>query len=186
MIGRINFLQQFLGQTTGFPDGRKPVEAHSAIRSSSTAVNRNSLTGEEFTRQEIAQLLELKKRDKEVRQHEMAHIAAGGFYVKGGATYQYKIGPDGRRYVVGGEVSIDTSKEPDPERTIRKMHIVERAALAPINPSPQDRAVAAKAAMQAAKAQTELIELQYKERTSRKIFPEGNGQVSSIHLDRYV
>ena len=66
------------------------------------------------------------------------------------------------------------------------MHIVERAALAPIDPSPQDRAVAAKAAMQAAKAQTELIELQYKERTSRKTFPEGNGQVSSIHLDRYV
>ena len=39
---------------------------------------------------------ELTKRDQQVRAHEQAHIAAGGQYVKGGATYQYQKGPDGK------------------------------------------------------------------------------------------
>lgn len=106
---------------------------------------------------EYRQVQELKARDREVRQHEQAHIAAGGQYVKGGATYSYQKGPDGRSYAVGGEVQIDTSSIPDdPEATLQKMQVVQRAAMAPAEPSAQDRAVAAQAAQTAAQARMEL------------------------------
>ena len=111
----------------------------------------------ELSRQELQELLQLKKRDQEVRQHEMAHIAAGGPYVRGGARFEYVIGPDGRRYAVGGEVSIDTSPEKDPRATLQKMRVVQQAALAPANPSAQDRRVAAQAAARAMQAMMEIL-----------------------------
>ena len=52
---------------------------------------------------------ELKARDRVVRTHEMAHMAAGAGLVTRGASYTYQSGPDGQRYAVGGEVGIDTS-----------------------------------------------------------------------------
>ncbi|MBN1578247.1 MAG: hypothetical protein JW913_16930 [Chitinispirillaceae bacterium] len=111
---------------------------------------------EELTPEEQKQVAELKRRDREVKAHEAAHIAAGGGYV-GGAQFSYQSGPDGKRYAVGGEVSIDTSPVNDnPEATIRKMQTVRRAALAPADPSGQDRAVAAAASAQEAQARQEL------------------------------
>ncbi len=110
-----------------------------------------------FTKEELREIEALKKRDQEVKQHEIAHIAAGGIYVRGGANFQYELGPDGRRYAVSGEVSIDTSEEPRPEATVRKMRIVQRAALAPKDPSPQDRRVAAQAAIKASRAMAEIM-----------------------------
>lgn len=104
---------------------------------------------------------ELQTGDREVRAHEMAHVASGGQYVRGGANFEYQTGPDGKRYAVGGEVSIDTSKvSNDPEATIRKMQVVKRAALAPAKPSPQDRSVAAQATQKEMQARQELREEQ--------------------------
>ena len=86
------------------------------------------------------QLRELKQRDAEVRAHEGAHMAAGGAHVTGGADYTYQKGPDGRQYAIGGHVSIDASSVPgDPEATKEKAQQVRRAALAPGEPSGQDR-----------------------------------------------
>jgi hypothetical protein len=100
---------------------------------------------------------ELKRRDQEVRAHEQAHSAAAGGYARGGASYQYQPGPDGKRYAVGGEVSIDTSAvSDDPQATIRKMQVVRKAALAPAQPSAQDRSVAATASQQMSQARQEL------------------------------
>ena len=59
-------------------------------------------------------------------------------------------------YAVSGEVKTDTSKERDPEATIRKMQKVRRAALAPAQPSAQDRSVAAQASQIEAEARIEL------------------------------
>ncbi|MCD8141653.1 MAG: hypothetical protein LUE17_18115 [Planctomycetaceae bacterium] len=105
------------------------------------AAERNA-AGEPMSDEEQAQVQELRDRDREVRVHEQAHQAAGGQYA-GGATYQYQQGPDGNRYAIGGEVSIDTSSERTPEATVSKMQQVRTAALAPAEPSSQDRAVAA-------------------------------------------
>ncbi len=102
---------------------------------------------------------QLAQRDRQVRTHEAAHVAAGGMYVRGGARFSYTTGPDGRSYATGGEVSIDRSAVPgDPAATIQKLRQVQRAALAPADPSPQDRSVAAAAAMSITQAQMELAQ----------------------------
>jgi hypothetical protein len=113
----------------------------------------------ELNVEEQKQVQDLKTRDREVRAHEQAHVAAGGRYVQGGASYDFQTGPDGRRYAVGGEVSIDASPVPgNPSATIQKAQTIKRAALAPAKPSAQDRAVAAKATNMEAEARTELRE----------------------------
>lgn len=105
-----------------------------------------------------SQLRALQQRDAKVRSHEQAHLAAGGAHVTGGASYTYQKGPDGRQYAIGGQVSIDVSAVPgDAEATREKARQVRRAALAPGEPSGQDRQVAAKAArLEAQAAQDEL------------------------------
>ncbi|MFT4925530.1 MAG: hypothetical protein ACI8WB_001623 [Phenylobacterium sp.] len=91
---------------------------------------------------DLKQVQQLKSRDAEVRSHEAAHAAAGGQYA-GSPTYSFKRGPDGNNYATAGEVSIDASRVPgDPAGTITKMLQVRAAALAPAQPSSQDRKVA--------------------------------------------
>lgn len=116
----------------------------------------NSPTGQTLDEEELAQLKELKSRDQEVRAHEQAHKSAGGEHA-GAVSFTYQNGPDGARYAVGGEVAIDISKvQNDPEATIEKMAKIQRAALAPAEPSNQDRQVAAQAGQIANQAMTEL------------------------------
>jgi hypothetical protein len=115
----------------------------------------------ELTEEEQKAVQKLQVRDREVRAHEMAHVSAGGQYVQGGASFEYQTGPDGKRYTVGGEVSIDTSPvKGDPKATIQKMRTVRKAALAPAQPSSQDQSVAAKAAQEETKAMMDLREMQ--------------------------
>ncbi|WP_300529627.1 putative metalloprotease CJM1_0395 family protein [Maricaulis sp.] len=105
---------------------------------------------------EQKQVNKLAARDREVRAHEQAHKAVGGQYT-GAISYDYQRGPDGKQYAVGGEVPIDASEIPgDPAATIEKMRIVKAAALAPAEPSGQDRKVAAMADAKSAKARAEL------------------------------
>lgn len=140
----------------------------------------------QLTEKELALLMELQKRDRQVRQHEMAHVAAGGRYVRGGASYTYRTGPDGQRYAHSGEVSIDTSPEPDPKDTKAKMRTVQRAALAQADPSPQDHAVAAKAASLALEAGAELIRMQQERRQAGSGRHPASGQTLDGALDIYV
>ncbi|MAK61511.1 MAG: hypothetical protein CMK09_11060 [Ponticaulis sp.] len=110
----------------------------------------------ELSEEEQAQVKELKERDDEVRAHEAAHAAVGGAYA-GSPSYDYQTGPDGNRYAIGGEVKIDTAPiEGDPQATIDKMRQVQAAALAPAEPSGQDRKVAAAAAAKMREAEAEL------------------------------
>lgn len=112
---------------------------------------------ERAEQQEVQQeVRQLKARDREVRAHEAAHASVGGQYA-GTPFFQYQKGPDGRRYAVGGEVSIDVSAVPDnPQATIRKLETVRAAALAPADPSAQDRQVAARATALIAEARRQL------------------------------
>lgn len=52
-----------------------------------------------------AALTRLRQRDAQVRQEEQAHAAAAGD-LAGAIEYTYRLGPDGRRYAVGGSVPI--------------------------------------------------------------------------------
>lgn len=111
----------------------------------------------ELSEEEQKVVQELKQRDAEVRRHERAHAAAAGPYA-GAATFEYVRGPDGNLYAVDGEVKIDAAPENDPAATIAKMEIIIRAALAPADPSAQDRAVASQAKQDLTKAKAELAE----------------------------
>ncbi len=111
----------------------------------------------ELTEEQQAEVAKLKSRDTEVRTHEQAHLSVAGSLAQGGASFEYQEGPDGKRYAVGGEVSIDTSPASTPEATIKKMQQVKAAALAPASPSSQDRSVAASATQQIVKAQQEAM-----------------------------
>jgi len=125
---------------------------------SSKQQSKDSLSiGQKQLSDEETKLVEqLKTIDQKVRAHEQAHLAAGGNLVRGGANFQYQKGPDGKQYAVGGEVQIDASPIPDdPEKTIQKMQQVRRAALAPSDPSPQDRKVAAESSQIEARAAME-------------------------------
>ena len=125
-----------------------------------TTAAKQSNTGEKAERRQgdenQRQIEKLKQRDREVRAHEAAHKAVGG-ELAGSIQLQYQQAPDGQRYAVGGEVSIDTAKvSGDPQATLNKANRIQAAALAPANPSSQDRAVAAQASAMAAEAQAEL------------------------------
>ena len=110
---------------------------------------------------------QLRARDREVRDHEQAHARVGGPYA-GEPSYSYQTGPDGKRYAIGGEVPIDVSPVPDnPEATISKMEVVKAAALAPAEPSGQDRRVAALADAQRLAAVADLAELRQAERADQ-------------------
>ncbi len=103
----------------------------------------------------------MHQRDREVRAHEQAHSSVAGSLAKGGPSFDYERGPDGQLYAVGGEVQIDTSKVAgDPKATAEKARQVRRAALAPAEPSQQDRAVAAAAAAIEAQARVEIAQQQ--------------------------
>ena len=94
----------------------------------------------------------LAARDREVHAHESAHVAVGRQYVVSGPSYTYQQGPNGRQYAIGGEVQLDVSAEAEANATLNKAEIVRRAALAPVEPSAQDRLVAARATQLAAQA----------------------------------
>jgi len=124
---------------------------------------------DEKTQREIDKL---KKIDAEVRLHEQVHLSASGPYARGGANFQYTTGPDGKKYAVAGEVNIDTSEIPNnPQATIAKAQVIRRAALAPAEPSGQDRSVASEAAQMEMKAKQEL--LNQESETSRNYTKDG-------------
>lgn len=114
----------------------------------------------ELSQAEKAQIKQLQERDREVRQHEMAHLAASGGLATSGAVYSFQVGPDGIAYAVGGEVSISMGPGRTPQETIARAETVRAAALAPADPSAQDLAVAAQAAKMEADARAELAILQ--------------------------
>lgn len=146
-----------------------PDLSHPAGRAPDGRKQATDPSGKPLAAEEQAEIEKLKARDREVRAHEQAHLAAGAGLITRGASYSYKRGPDGQQYVVGGEVGIDTSPvRGDPAAALRKAEQIRRAALAPAEPSPQDRAVAAEASRMAAEARRELAQKAYAEQPAAR------------------
>jgi len=137
--------------------------------------NAEKVKNQTYSEDELAVISALKARHDEVNSHERAHAAVGGQYA-GAPSYSYQIGPDGVKYAVSGEVSIDTSViEGDPEATLKKAQQVKAAALAPAQPSTQDIKVAAEADQMAIQARSEI---------SAANSPEPSSDSSSEHSSR--
>jgi len=110
----------------------------------------------DLSEQELRQIEALSARDREVRAHERAHQSVGGQYT-GAVSYGYQTGANGKRYAISGEVPIDVSPvQGNPQATIEKMRVVKSAALAPADPSAQDKVVAATASRLLLEAQAAL------------------------------
>ena len=124
-------------------------------KSSSKDVGPKAPNGRSLSQGEIEVIQKLRSRDAEVRAHENAHIAAAGGLASA-ASYSYQSGPDGKRYAIGGHVNIDTSPGRNAEETLMKAERIRSAALAPADPSPQDRAVAAQASQMASAARSQI------------------------------
>lgn len=122
----------------------------------------------EQQQQQQQQIRQLAAREREVIAHEQAHTAVGGQYA-GAPSFSYERGPDGVNYAVAGEVAIKLPQSgEDPEALIRAAEQVQRAALAPADPSAQDRTVAAQAGQVAASAAAELAELRAEEQEAAR------------------
>ncbi len=139
-------------------------------RSSNTDSENNKQAEKVLKQQDQAMLTELRARDREVRAHEAAHVSAGGSLVRSGPSYTLQKGPDGRSYAIGGEVQLDVSAvDGDPEATLVKAGIIRSAALAPADPSAQDRRVASNANQLASRARVDIAVMRREEaQTSEK------------------
>ena len=140
-----------------------------------TTGTRKNTIAQALTADELSQLRLLKNRDREVRAHEQAHASVGGPYASA-PHYQYTKGPDGHQYASSGHVNIDSSKiAGDPEATLQKALQLKRAALAPAQPSQQDRRVAANAQQLAIEARADLNALLLDaQRTSNRTAASGS------------
>jgi hypothetical protein len=146
--------------------------------------SKKQATASGLTPEEQALVTKLAQRDREVRAHEAAHMAAAGPYISGSPTFTYQTGPDGKRYAIGGEVGIDTGPENNPEDTIRKAQVIRAAALAPADPSAQDLAVAGAASNMEAQARIELqTEKRAKAEESNKTESASSPALPSNHID---
>lgn len=154
-------------------DGNLPAENPAVARSrnNSVAGAENQKPAEQLTEElsaeELRELAQLASRDRAVRAHEQAHVAVGGQFA-GAASYGFKEGPDGLRYAVSGEVPINLGVvADDPQATLGNALQVQRAALAPADPSIQDRLVAARAAQVALEARSDIVQQQVEERNAQ-------------------
>ena len=151
-------------QTSSESAGQVSQQAQPEKKPGDSSVNNQLNLSEE----DLALLDQLKARDREVRVHEAAHASVGGRYA-GSASFQFTRGPDGRNYATGGEVSISVSEVAgDPQATIEKARVIRAAALAPAEPSVQDRRVAAEAAQLELTARSEMQSMQAEETQKEK------------------
>lgn len=162
-------------QLNGTSQGVQNITAAQSGSDSKTETSPNQTTSTKADQTKVtSDSLRLKADEQRVISHENAHKSAGGQYA-GSAHYSYTTGPDGKRYISGGEVSIDLSTGKTPEETIAKMQQVRRAALAPADPSGQDVSVAAKASMIEMRAKMEYAR-------SAESAKQMNGTANSISI----
>jgi hypothetical protein len=138
------------------PRAVRPEEGGGTGSALSRAEDSKADPAKQLTPAQQREIEQLKQTDREVRQHEQAHLAVGRDLVTSGPNYTYATGPDRQRYAVGGEVSIDTSPGRSPEETIPKAQRIRATALAPAKPSAQDQSVAAQASRMEGEARIEL------------------------------
>lgn len=148
---------------------RNPDDRSESIEREQSSRRQQNTVDEQQTQAQADEVRDLSARDREVRQHERAHSAVGQ-ELTGAPVYEYETGPDGRRYAVAGEVSLSFSEvEGDPEATLELARLARQAALAPDQPSQQDRRVAALATQLEIEALQELSQQQQQARVEEQM-----------------
>jgi hypothetical protein len=175
-VDRVEISAQGQILATSVQEGEEAGQSNSAGEDESQDSVSSLNPQQQLTEEEQQEVDKLKDRDHEVRTHEQAHKAAAGGHASGGPSYEYQTGPDGKRYAVGGEVKIDTSPvRDDPQATIKKAQVIRQAAMAPAEPSGQDRRVAAEASRMEAEALQELTQQRVEEMGGEGVKGGGRG-----------
>ncbi len=143
--------------------------------------NSESNTGsgnDELTQQEQREVSELKMTDSQVKAHEHAHKAAAAGLSTSGPNYEYETGPDGKKYAVAGDVNVSYKHSDDPEVNLRNAQQLRASALAPADPSSQDRKVAMQAEREIAQAKQEIMEEQRQTDEQASSFGDSTSEIS--------
>lgn len=120
------------------------------------------------------EIKQLKAFEEMVICHEHKHMSAGGG-IASAPTYIYTYGPDGRKYVCGGNVSMRIPKAATAEDMIKNLRKVQTAALSPANPSPQDIQTASMA-----RAKEASIQSEYRVKKARERYQKQNEVANEI------
>lgn len=123
---------------------RMQVEIDTIVRAEAEAKSRGAaVNGNGHTAREEAVIRELERIDRDVREHEMQHYYAGQPFATFPEYFQVTA-PNGRPYAISGITRMDASEiAGDRDATILKLETLLRAALAPPEPSEEDKRIAA-------------------------------------------
>jgi hypothetical protein len=110
----------------------------------------------ELSSEERLEVRKLKAEDRRVRAQLQAKLGTAGNLSEGAAQLHYVTGPDGRKYVVDGDISFDTRFEDDPARNLDKARRLQVTALAGSGVESADPALSALARRMALAAYAEL------------------------------
>lgn len=124
-----------------------------------------------------SEIMSLQNAEDKVIAHENAHKSVGGEFA-GAASYGYTTGPDGKRYISSGEVSISVPATGEPEELVSALERVKRAAMAPAEPSPQDQRVAASASAKIGSLRADIAKQKAIEAYSDESASEVNSQAT--------
>jgi len=113
-------------------------------------------TSAELSAEEQRRVRELERLDRVVRAQENVHRAVAPEVVSGDSTFEFEVGPDGRRYAVRGETRIELPRSGDPDQIVHDAQLALRAALAPAQVSSEDRVLAMRAAGLEARARAQI------------------------------
>src|SRR5574344_3094 len=124
----------------------------------STEQSKQNKSTDELTDSEKQQSTQLKITDAKVKAHENAHKAAAAGLSTDGPNYEYETGTKEKKYAVGGDVNVSYQHSSDPQQNLQNAQTLKAAALAPADPSSQDKRVASNADREIAKARQEILE----------------------------
>ena len=103
-----------------------------------------STIGKNYDEEDFKRVLDkFKQTDANVRTHEQIHASIG--HTTSPISYNYQEGPDGKMYVVGGSVRLDTSIPDDPKAASFKLDQIKRSSGAPDDASGADMMIVSQA-----------------------------------------
>lgn len=111
----------------------KPVDYEEKFKQKDVAFVRTQTIKERQIKEKIEKM---KAWEKHVKSHELAHALVGGKGVSS-ASYVYTYGPDGKKYIQGGKVSVQIPKGLN-EASLQEIKRLKRATAASADTSPVD------------------------------------------------
>jgi hypothetical protein len=109
---------------------KKPQENKDYIEKNGTTLDKN-----DYERV----LDKFKSMDSNIKSHEQLHASLAN--TSSSINYTYQEGPDGKMYINGGYVRLDTSMPDDPKQAMLKLDQIKKASTAPSEMSAADASI---------------------------------------------